>query len=88
MAKAEKENVEDIKAKSNGLRGNIADELFDGNDSVSDASAKLLEFHGAYLQDDRDVRKSRRQMGLGKRIIFMVRNRIPGGKITAEQLLG
>src|SRR5690606_11922453 len=40
-----------------------------------------------YIQDDRDVRKERRRQGLGKHYIFMVRNRIPGGKITAAQFL-
>ena len=88
MTQVEKETLEIIKSTSNGLRGTIADELFDGTDSVSDATSKLLKFLGTYLPDDRDVRKSRRQMGLGKRVIFMVRNQIPGGKITAQQFLG
>ncbi len=88
MAQAEKASVEGIKLASNGLRGTIAAELVDGADGVSDAASKLLKFHGTYLQDDRDDRKARRQAGLGKRFIFMVRNRIPGGKITAEQFLG
>lgn len=88
MATAEKATLEGIKANSDGLRGTIAAELTDGADSVTDATAKLLKFHGTYLQDDRDDRKPRRQAGLGKRYIFMVRNRIPGGKITAQQFLG
>jgi sulfite reductase (ferredoxin) len=88
MTLAEKATVEAIKSASNGLRGSIAQELVDGADDVSDAASKLLKFHGTYLQDDRDVRKSRRREGLGKRFIFMVRNRIPGGKITADQFLG
>jgi sulfite reductase (ferredoxin) len=85
---AEKATVEAIKSASNGLRGTIAQELVDGTDNVSDATSKLLKFHGTYLQDDRDDRKARRQAGLGKRFIFMVRNRIPGGKLTAKQFLG
>lgn len=88
MTQAEKENVESIKATSKGLRGQIAEELQNDSDTVSDATSKLLKFHGTYLQDDRDARKIRRQQGLGKRVIFMVRNRIPGGKITAQQFLG
>src|SRR5690606_4197588 len=48
----------------------------------------LLKFHGTYQQDNRDSRKERRRQGLGKEYIFMVRNRIPGGKVTAAQVLG
>ena len=88
MAKAENASLELIKQSSDGLRGDIARELVDGSDQVTDATSKLLKFHGTYLQDDRDARKERRQQGLGKRYIFMVRNRIPGGKITARQFLG
>ncbi len=60
MTQAEKASVEGIKAASNGLRGSIADELVGGTEDVSDATSKLLEFHGTYLQDDRDDRKARR----------------------------
>ncbi|HEX6963852.1 MAG TPA: NADPH-dependent assimilatory sulfite reductase hemoprotein subunit [Lacipirellula sp.] len=88
MATAEKATLEKIKAESQGLRGTIAAELLNDAEDVSDASAKLLKFHGTYLQDDRDLRKIRRLEGLGKHYIFMVRNKIPGGKITAAQFLG
>lgn len=60
MTQAEKASVEGIKAASNGLRRSIADELLDGTEDVSDATPKLLKFHGTYLQDDRDDRKARR----------------------------
>lgn len=83
-----KSKVEHIKEASAGLRGSIAEELADDADHVSDATTKLLKFHGTYQQDNRDSRKDRRRQGLGKEYIFMVRNRIPGGKITAEQFLG
>ncbi len=85
---SKKSKVEHIKEESRGLRGSIAEELADDSDHVSDASTKLLKFHGTYQQDNRDSRKERRRQGLGKEFSFMVRNRIPGGKITAEQFLG
>ncbi|TWU45891.1 Sulfite reductase [ferredoxin] [Novipirellula aureliae] len=87
--KIKKSKVERIKEASLGLRGNIAAELADPTtDCVPDETTKLLKFHGTYQQDDRDLRKSRRKEGLGKAYSFMVRNRIPGGKITAAQFLG
>ncbi|EMI54861.1 NADPH-dependent assimilatory sulfite reductase hemoprotein subunit [Rhodopirellula sallentina] len=84
-----KSKVELIKEASVGLRGSITAELADKTtDHVVDATTKLLKFHGTYQQDDRDLRKSRRKEGLGKAYSFMVRNRIPGGKMTAAQFLG
>ncbi|WP_153559132.1 NADPH-dependent assimilatory sulfite reductase hemoprotein subunit [Roseimaritima sediminicola] len=87
--KPKKSKVEVIKEESHGLRGSIQSELADpATDHVADATTKLLKFHGTYQQDDRDLRKARRKEGLGKAYSFMVRNRIPGGRITAEQFLG
>ncbi|HUC83615.1 MAG TPA: NADPH-dependent assimilatory sulfite reductase hemoprotein subunit, partial [Candidatus Acidoferrales bacterium] len=40
---------------------------------------EFLKFHGCYQQDDRDLRKT------GKKYIMMVRSRIPGGVMTANQ---
>ena len=42
---------------------------------------QFLKFHGIYQQDDRDLRKT------GKKYIFMVRCRIPGGVLTPAQYL-
>ncbi|QDV21836.1 NADPH-dependent assimilatory sulfite reductase hemoprotein subunit [Aureliella helgolandensis] len=84
----QKSKVEVIKEASVGLRGSIAAELADhSTDHVEDATTKLLKFHGTYQQDDRDLRKARRKEKLGKAFSFMVRNRIPGGKMTAAQFL-
>src|SRR4029077_6501715 len=38
-------------------------------------------------QEDRDARKNRRKEGIGKHHMFMVRCKIPGGRLTAEQYL-
>ncbi|MCA9215942.1 MAG: NADPH-dependent assimilatory sulfite reductase hemoprotein subunit [Planctomycetales bacterium] len=82
-----KSKVETIKEESLGLRGSIGEELSNDLDHVTDGTTKLLKFHGTYQQDDRDNRKARRKQGLGKEYSFMVRNRIPGGKISAQQFL-
>lgn len=88
-AESEKSKIEVIKEASVGLRGSIKAELADQTtDHVAEETTKLLKFHGTYQQDDRDLRKSRRKEGLDRAYSFMVRNRIPGGKITAAQFLG
>jgi sulfite reductase (ferredoxin) len=79
--------VEAMKANSRQLRGSITDELAKDSDHFSDADKNLLKFHGTYQQEDRDARKARRKEGVGKHFMFMVRCKIPGGKLTAEQYL-
>ncbi|MGN6136467.1 MAG: NADPH-dependent assimilatory sulfite reductase hemoprotein subunit, partial [Aureliella sp.] len=83
-----KSKVEYIKEGSLGLRGTIAEELANDSTEVSAEAERLLKFHGTYFQDNRDTRKERRQQGLEKEFIFMVRNKMPGGKFTADQFLG
>ena len=75
--------VEIIKDKSNYLRGDIAQELADENDFFGKESIQLLKHHGAYQQDDRDLRGK----GVGKVYSCMLRTTIPGGRLTAEQML-
>src|SRR3954468_321887 len=82
--------VEIIKAESNCLAGNIADELRDGNEFVSKDNTNLLKHHGTYQQDDRERRAEARSdgaAGKAKFYSFMVRTAIPGGRITSDQLL-
>jgi sulfite reductase (ferredoxin) len=79
--------VEGIKEKSRGLRGTIAEELTQDTDKFSDQDKNLIKFHGSYQQEDRDARQSRRAEGLGKHFMFMVRCKIPGGRLTADQYL-
>jgi sulfite reductase (ferredoxin) len=78
--------VEEAKESSHGLRGTIAEELARDSDAFNDVDKGLLKFHGSYQQDDRDARRRQRE-GLGKRHIFMVRCKIPGGRVTADQYL-
>jgi sulfite reductase (ferredoxin) len=79
--------VEVIKESSQALRGSIGEELHKDSDHFSEQDKQLLKFHGSYQQEDRDARKARRGEGLGKHYMFMVRCKIPGGRVTAEQYL-
>src|SRR5205809_564766 len=78
--------VEGIKESSRQLRGGIAAELASDSDHFSDQDKQLLKFHGSYQQEDRDARKHRSREGVGKHYMFMVRCRIPGGRLTATLL--
>jgi len=80
--------VEGIKEASRHLRGTIGLELLEEADHFNDDNKQLLKFHGTYQQDDRDARKRRGKTGVGKYYMFMVRCKIPGGKVTAAQYLG
>lgn len=71
---------EDIKAAIPTLSGTIAATIADpAADHFSEDDNQFLKFHGSYQQDDRDLRKT------GKKYIMMVRGRIPGGVMTAQQ---
>lgn len=83
-----KSKVEEIKANSRFLRGDLHDEIYHTEETgVSDASYQLLKFHGVYQQDDRDERKPRRRQGHQPAYSFMIRVAIPGGMMSAEQYL-
>jgi sulfite reductase (ferredoxin) len=79
--------VELIKENSRQLRGSIAEELAADSDHFNDQNKQLIKFHGFYQQDDRDARKDRHREKAGKSYMFMVRCKIPGGKVSAEQYL-
>ena len=80
--------VEDIKLASNYLRGSVPQELVDAGDSFTKPMTNVLKFHGTYQQDDREARVARPEGGKRRsRTCFMVRTKIPGGKLTSEQLL-
>lgn len=73
--------AEEVKAESRGLYGTIAQELLNSEPEFTHDNVLLLKHHGTYQQDDRDHRSG------GKQYMFMVRSRIPGGKLTAAQVL-
>src|ERR1022692_4519337 len=71
---------EEIKAAIPTLAGTIAATIADpAADHFSEDDNQFLKFHGSYQQDDRDLRKT------GKKYIMMIRSRIPGGVMTANQ---
>ncbi|MBO0709743.1 MAG: NADPH-dependent assimilatory sulfite reductase hemoprotein subunit [Acetobacteraceae bacterium] len=79
--------VEVLKEGSQFLRGMLADELAGPGTQVSEDGYNLLKFHGSYEQYDRDTATARKQRGEEKEYQFMVRVRMPGGRLTAAQYL-
>lgn len=79
--------VELIKGKSHFLRGSLAEALNDGTSHFSQEDIQLLKFHGSYQQDDRDLRKQLKKEGKERHYMMMIRARIPGGVIDANQYL-
>jgi sulfite reductase (ferredoxin) len=69
------------------LRGQLAEELAAPGSQVSEDGYNLLKFHGSYEQFDRDTATARKQKGLEKEYSFMIRVRMPGGRLTASQYL-
>jgi len=64
------------------LAGNLAATMADPEaDRFSADDTQFLKFHGAYQQDDRDLRKT------GKKFMMMIRGRIPGGVMTSQQYI-
>ncbi len=79
-APAELTHNEEIKDAIPTLAGTIASTLANtAADSFSGDDNQFLKFHGIYQQDDRDARSG------GKKFIMMIRGRIPGGVMTANQ---
>jgi sulfite reductase (ferredoxin) len=77
-----KSKVEVLKEESRQLRGTIAADVSADAPSVGDISRQLLKFHGLYEQDDRE----RRKQG-AKSYSFMIRSKLPGGRLTPAQYL-
>ena len=78
--------VEKIKKESQGLRGTLLESLADEHTgAIRDDDTQLVKFHGMYQQDDRDKRETRAEKKLERLYSFMIRLRLPGGFLTAEQ---
>lgn len=81
--------VEEIKIKSKKLRGTLAESLtYPISGSLFEDDQTVIKFHGIYQQDDRDRRDERAEKKLEPLYSFMIRLRIPGGKISAKQWVG
>ncbi len=90
--------VEEIKIQSEFLRGSIQEDLDTQSDEFAKSNTQLLKFHGTYQQDDRDSRKKgsagtdagdelASSKPPGKQFSMMTRTRIPGGRLTAAQMI-
>jgi sulfite reductase (NADPH) hemoprotein beta-component len=76
VAPAKPTHNELIKEANPTLAGTIKETLLNPvADRFSEDDTQFLKFHGIYQQDDRDARKS------GKKYMFMVRGRLPGGVV-------
>ncbi|OAH57621.1 MULTISPECIES: assimilatory sulfite reductase (NADPH) hemoprotein subunit [Bacillaceae] len=81
-------DVEDIKEKSNYLRGTLKEVMLDRiSAGIPDDDNRLMKHHGSYLQDDRDFRNERQKQKLEPAYQFMLRVRMPGGVAQPAQWL-
>jgi sulfite reductase (ferredoxin) len=78
---------EAVKQQSRQLRGHIARDLPDSSAPFDKEGYALLKFHGIYQGYDRDSATVLKQRGEQKHWQFMVRVRIPGGRLAADQYL-
>ena len=81
-------DVERIKENSRHLRGTIPDSL--GNEITGAFAAddtQVIKFHGFYQQTDRDLDSERKQQKLEPLYSYMIRIRVPGGVLSAQQWL-
>lgn len=81
-------DVEDIKRRSDFLRGSLVETLKDPiTGSIPEDDNRLMKHHGSYMQDDRDLRNERAKQKLEPAYQFMLRVRASGGVVTPEQWL-
>jgi sulfite reductase beta subunit-like hemoprotein len=71
--------METLKAASRHLRGTLAEELASPDPSFSKDGQALVKFHGFYQQKERGA--------ADKPPVLMLRGRIPGGRLSADQYL-
>lgn len=81
-------DVEQIKIRSNYLRGSLEETLENRiTGSIPEDDNRLMKFHGSYMQDDRDLRNERAKQKLEPAYQFMLRVRAAGGIVTSDQWL-
>ena len=78
---------EGMKESSHFLRGKILEDLKSEKPAVLEETYELLKFHGTYEGYNRDTATERKKAGLEKEYEFMVRLRMPGGRLKPEQYL-
>lgn len=79
--------VEGVKQASALLRGSIAETLNSDLVKFTEDEYNLLKFHGTYQGYDRDSATELKQQKAEKKWEFMVRARIPAGRLTSRQYL-
>ncbi len=80
--------LEKIKYNSNYLRGTLVQSLEEPiTGAIAADDTQISKFHGIYQQSDRDVEKERKQQKLEPAFSFLIRVRMPGGRVTPEQWL-
>ncbi len=80
--------VEHVKTLSRNLRGTITESIENTSTiKFTDDDYELLKFHGTYQGYNRDTATERKKQKLDKEWEFMVRVKLPGGRINAAQYL-
>jgi sulfite reductase (ferredoxin) len=77
--------VEGVKLESRLLRSTLAETLASDAIKFTEDEYNLLKFHGTYQGYDRDSATERKQQKAEKQWQFMVRARIPAGRLTPDQ---
>ena len=79
---------EGMKTGSRGLRGTLSEGMANQiTGALNEEEQQLVKFHGSYMQDDRDRREERERKKLEWAYSYMIRLRLPGGDLTADQWL-
>ena len=86
-AGAKPSKVELAKLASQYLNTFVAGELENDRSHFTEDAASVLKFHGSYQQDDRDLRRALKKEGKEHAYQFMVRVRVVGGSLSADQYL-
>ena len=76
---------EEVKIKSDYIRGTLKEELGQDTPVFSADNQLLLKFHGIYAQTDRD--QDKKDVKDSNYHSLMIRGRLPGGRLTAAQYL-
>lgn len=85
---AELSEVEKIKSNSNYLRGTLEASLADPiTGAIALNDRHISKFHGIYQQFDRDNERERKKAKLEPDYSFLIRVRVPGGVVNAQQWL-
>lgn len=80
-------SIEILKENSDYLRGTIKESLAQPTTHFSQNEVNLLKAYGTYQQDNRDQRQQLLKEKKEPAYSMMVRTKVPGGRMSAEQYL-